>query len=199
MDWNRLKTEALYTQLNRLVPQLRWQIGRLGVIGKIGIGLLVATSVYFFSAVLPQESVLQKLKERAETLQIQALSKQAAGDNTDSGKKMSGDQALQAFYDFFPRIDSSPFWIRELVRIAKKQNVELSSSEYRLVNESDARLARYEMILPVRGSYAQVRAFIADALETVPAMAISAIAIKRENVTSEKLEVRLEINLYLNK
>jgi hypothetical protein len=198
MAWNQLKTEALQIQLNQLMPQLRWYVGRLGVIGKIGTGLVVVAGIYFFSAVLPQESTLQQLKERAETLQIQAQSKQTPGD-TESGKKMSGDQALQAFYDFFPPIDSSPFWIRELVRIAKKQNVELSSSEYRLVNENDARLARYEMILPVRGSYAQIRAFIADALETVPAMAISAIAIKREAVTSEKLEVRLEINLYLNK
>ena len=114
-------------------------------------------------------------------------------------KKMTGDQALQAFYDFFPMIDSSPFWIRELVRIAKKQNVELSSSEYRLINEQDARLARYEMVLPVRGNYAQIRAFIADALEAVPAMAISAIAIKREAVSSDRLELRLEINLFLNK
>lgn len=198
MDWNRLNTETVYTQLNRLMPQLRWQVGRLGLLGKIGVGLIVVTSIYFFSAVLPQESVLQQLKERAETLHLQAQSKQSPGD-TEAGKKMTGDQALQAFYDFFPLIDSSPFWIRELVRIAKKQNVELSSSEYRLINESDARLARYEMILPVRGSYPQIRAFIADALETVPAMAISAIAIKREAVTSDKLEMRLEINLYLNK
>ena len=77
--------------------------------------------------------------------------------------------------------------------------MELSSSEYRLVNDNYARLARYEMILPVKGKYSQVRAFMAAALEAVPAMAISAIAIKRENVTSEKLEVRLEVNLYLNK
>lgn len=77
--------------------------------------------------------------------------------------------------------------------------MELSSSEYRLVNENDARLARYEMILPVNGRYPQIRAFMADALEAVPAMAISAIAIKRESVTSEKLEARLEINLFLNK
>ena len=178
--------------------QLRWQAGRLGVAGKIGAGLMVVAGIYFFSVVLPQESALQKLKERAETLQLQVSSKQAPGD-IEAGKKMSGDQALQVFYEFFPRIDSSPFWVRELVQLAKKQGVELSSSEYRLVYENDARLARYEMILPVKGRYAQIRAFIADALEAVPAMAISAVAIKRENVTSEKLEARLEINLYLNK
>jgi hypothetical protein len=193
-----LKTQIPQIQLNQLLPQLRWQVGRLGVIGKIGLGLLVVSSIYFFSVVVPQESDLRKLKERAETLQTQALSKQTSGD-AESGVKMSGDQALQAFYDFFPRVDSSPFWIRELVRIAQKHGVELSSSEYRLVNDNDARLARYEMILPVKGKYSQVRAFMATALEAVPAMAISAIAIKRENVTSEKLEVRLEVNLYLNK
>ncbi len=193
-----MKTQIPQIQLNQVLPQLRWQVGRLGVIGKIGLGLLVVSSIYFFSVVVPQESDLRKLKERAETLQTQALSKQTSGD-AESGVKMSGDQALQAFYDFFPRVDSSPFWIRELVRIAQKHGVELSSSEYRLVNDNDARLARYEMILPVKGKYSQVRAFMATALEAVPAMAISAIAIKRENVTSEKLEVRLEVNLYLNK
>lgn len=198
MDWSLLKTEILQAQWNQLAPQLRWHISRLGAMGKIGVGLIVIAGIYFFSAVSPQESTLQKLKERADKLQIQALSKQVPSDS-EAGRKMTGDQALQAFYDFFPQIDSSPFWIREIVRIAKKNNVELSSSEYRLVNESDARLARYEMILPIRGSYAQLRAFMSDALETVPAIAISAIAIKRESVTTEKLEVRLEINLYLNK
>ncbi len=197
MDLKRLNTETLSAQLNQWLPQLRWQIGRLGTPGKIGIGLLVVSGIYFFSAVAPQETMLQQLKERADTLQIQA--QKPATVDAEAGKKMTGDQALQAFYDFFPMIDSSPFWIRELVRIAKKHNVELSSSEYRLINEQDARLARYEMVLPIRGSYAQIRAFIADALESVPAIAISAIAIKRDVVSSDRLELRLEINLFLNK
>jgi hypothetical protein len=198
MDASFLKTATLQTRLDRLMLQLRWQAGRLGVIGKTGLGLIVVTTIYFFSALLPQESDLQKLKERAEALQMQEQAKQNQSE-TESGKKLSGDQALQVFYDFFPRVDSSPFWIRELVQLARKHNVELNSSEYRLVNENDARLARYEMILPVKGRYPQIRAFMAAALEAVPAMAISAIALKRENITSDRLEVRLEINLYLNK
>ena len=198
MDASFLKTGTIQTQLDRLMLQLRWQAGRLGTIGKIGLGLIVVSGIYFFSAVLPQDSDLQKLKERAETLQLQELAKQSPGE-MESGKKLNSDQALQVFYDYFPRIDSSPFWIRELVQLAKKHGVDLSSSEYRLMNESDARLARYEMILPVKGRYPQIRAFMAEALVKVPAMAISAVALKRENITSDKLEVRLEINLYLNK
>ncbi|MBX3617715.1 MAG: hypothetical protein KF839_11385 [Nitrosomonas sp.] len=183
------------------MPLLRWQMGRLGNSGKIGFGLIIAASIYYALAVIPQETELQKLKDRAVSLQAQIVSKKSSSDGTggETGQKMSSDQALQVFYDFFPRIDSSPFWIRELVGLAQKRGVELASSEYRLINESDARLARYEMILPVKGNYSQIRAFIADALEAVPAMAISAVAIKRENTTADKLDVRLEINLYLNK
>ena len=198
MDASFLKTGTLQTRLDRLMLQLRWQANRLGAAGKTGLGLIVVSMIYFFSALLPQESDLQKLKERAETLQMQEQAKKNQSE-TESGKKLSSDQALQVFYDFFPRIDSSPFWIRELVQLAKKHGVELNSSEYRLVNENDARLARYEMILPVKGRYPQIRAFMSAALEAVPAMAISAIAMKRENITSDRLEVRLEINLYLNK
>lgn len=183
------------------MPLLRWQLGRLGNLGKVGIGLMLATGIYYLLVVMPQEAELQQLKDRAVALQAQAASKNSSSEGADSeaGKKMSGDQALQVFYDFFPRVDSSPFWIRELVRVAKKQGVELTSSEYRLINDNDARLARYEMVLPVKGKYSQIRAFIAEALEAVPAMAISAIAIKRESTASDKLEVRLEINLYMTK
>lgn len=201
MDSSRLRIELPQMPWRRLLPMLRWQMGRLGNSGKIGIGLMVASGIYFFLAVIPQEAELQKLKDRAVTLQAQAVMNKSSGSSveTEDGKKMSADQALQVFYDFFPRVDSSPFWVRELVRVAKKQGVDLSGSEYRLINEADARLARYEMILPVKGNYRQIRAFIAEALEVVPAMAISAIAMKRENITADWVETRIEINLYLNK
>lgn len=57
---------------------------------------------------------------------------------------------------------------------------------------------RYEMILPVRGSYPQIRAFIADALEAVPAIALVDVIIKREDIKVGKLDVRLSMSLYLH-
>ncbi len=195
MDRSLLKIGLPLTELNQVLLQLRWQAARLGTIGKTGLGLLVVAAIFFMAAVLPQDTTLQTLKKQAEKLQAQSQQNQ---NKAAIGKEISGDQALQIFYDFFPRIDSSPFWIRELSDIAKKRGVEINSSEYRLVLEKDSRLARYEMILPVKGQYAQIRAFMADALQAVPAMAIAGIAIRRENVASTQLEVRLEINLYLN-
>ncbi len=84
------------------------------------------------------------------------------------------------------------------MRIAKQQGVEINSSDFRLSIEKGERLSRYEMILPISGRYSQVRAFIAAALEAVPAMALAGITVKRDNVQSAQLEVRLEMNLYLD-
>ena len=199
MDRQVLKRDLLSIQVNRLIlmQQLHWQVARLGNMGKIGVGLLVVAAIFFLGAVLPEKNTLKELRGRAETLKIQ-LQPGKSGDMPVVEKILTNDQALQAFYEFFPRFDSSPFWIRELVRIAQKQGVEINSSDFRLTFERDWRLSRYEIILPVRGRYSQMRAFMADALETVPAMAITGFAIKRDNVQSTELEVRFEISLYLN-
>ncbi|MDP1557405.1 MAG: hypothetical protein Q8K59_07155 [Nitrosomonas sp.] len=189
-----MRNDLIPVRLQAIWLQIRWQVARLGTIGKIGVGLLAVAIVFFLAAVLPQDATIQALKERAEIMRVQSPSYQASGP----GKKMGDDQALQKFYEFFPRIDSSPFWIRELVLVAKKQGVEINSSDYRLVHEKGGRLTRYEMTLPIRGRYSQVRAFIADALLAVPAMAITGIMIKREDVRTEQLEVRLDIVLYLD-
>ncbi|SDY03813.1 hypothetical protein [Nitrosomonas sp. Nm58] len=178
--------------LERLLIQIRWQTTRLSLIGKIGVGLLVLSTVFFWAAVLPQKEELHKFKEQAASLQQQTQIESV------ERAKLDDSQSLQVFYDFFPSIDSSPYWVKELDRVAKKRGIELSGSEYRLMQEQGSKLARYEVVLPIRGSYPQVRAFIADALETVPAIALVDVVIKRQDIKSGKLDVRLSMNLYLH-
>jgi hypothetical protein len=175
-------------------PRVRWQTARLGNAGKIGFGLLVFSAVFFFAAVLPRHAESSALMGKVEAMQMRLRAEPMPA----AGRKIQGDQALQAFYAFFPHIDSSPFWIKEMVQVAATTNVQISGSEYRMVREKGWKLARYEMMLPVRGRYPQVRAFIADALRAVPAMALVDVAIKREGVESELLEASLKFNLYLS-
>lgn len=180
--------------LNKALLRARWQMVRLGTAGKAGIGLFTFAAVFFLAAVLPRQEESQALMDRAKTMQVRL---RAEPVSAPSGK-MEGDQALQFFYAFFPRIDSSPLWIKELVQVAEQHEVQISGSEYRMVRERDWKLARYEIVLPVQGRYPQLRAFIADALRAVPAMALVDVAIKRENVGSEVLEARLRFYLYLS-
>ncbi len=183
---------------NHIMLQLRWQLARLGSLGKIGVGLFVVAGIFFLGAVLPAMKELKALEERAEALQLQVQQRLLSGDMPVVEKKLTSDQALQAFYEFFPRFDSSPYWIRELVRVARKQGVEINSSDFKLTFERDWRLSRYEIIIPLRGRYSQIRGFMAEAFEAVPNMAITGFTIKRDDIQSTQLEMRLEISLYLN-
>ena len=89
---------------------------------------------------------------KAEAMKARREGEPAAHEEREPRPEMlQGDQALQVFYDFFPNIDSSPFWIGEVVQIAVKQGVEINGTEYRMVREKDLKLARYEMVVPVRG------------------------------------------------
>ena len=191
-----LKMNLQKSHIERTWMQLSWQVARLGLCGKIGIGLFVVAIVFFIGTVLPQDREVGLLKQRVETIKSRSpfQIKEKFGSNT----KIGGDQALKVFYDFFPRIDSSPIWIGELVRVAKVHEVEINSSDFRMTFEEGSRLARYEMVLPVHGSYPQIRAFIAGALRSIPAMAITGINIKRKGVKSSQLEVGIKVNLYLD-
>jgi len=196
MERGILKNEPDKSGIGKIWIQLCWQGARLGATGKIGLGFTVIAVIFFIGMVLPQDQTLKELKLRAETMNGQSMVQQRGRIGTD--RKLSGDQALKIFYDFFPRIDSSPFWIGEIVRVAEMHKVEINSSEFHMTLGKDSRLARYEMVLPVRGRYPQIRAFIADALQSVPAMAIVGINMKRKNIQSTKLEAGLKVNLYLN-
>ncbi len=177
--------------LENWLIRARWHTTRLSNIGKIGIGLCVLALVFFFTAIVPQKQALKELKNKVKAMQ--QVQTGAAGQ-----VKLDNNQALQVFYDFFPRSDSSPYWINELDRIAKSRSVELNSSDYRLTLEKGSKLVRYEIQLPVRGSYPQIRAFIADALQAIPALALVDVMIKRETIQSGRLEARLSMHLYLN-
>ncbi|MBN9132587.1 MAG: hypothetical protein ABS69_20445 [Nitrosomonadales bacterium SCN 54-20] len=187
MDLNSIKTVWL---------RVRWQTERLGPAGKLGFGLLVFSAVFFLVAVLPRQEESKALRAEAEALETRIRKEPSAGSGNPR-RRLQGDQALPAFYAFFPKLDSSPFWIGELVRIAGERGVEISGTEYRMVREKDLELARYEMMVPVRGNYSQLRGFIADVLHTVPALALVDVVIRREGVHAELLEANIKFNLYL--
>lgn len=178
--------------LNNLLAEIRWQTLRLSTIGKLGFGLIVLSIVFFLAAGWPQYETLDQIQKKAILLQQQSQ------NDTSQRIQLDDNQAIQVFYDSFPNVDSSPYWVKEIDNLAKKRGVELHGSDYRLVHDKGSKLARYEMILPVRGSYPQIRAFIADTLVTMPAVALVDMIIKREDIKSGRLEVRLNLNLYLN-
>ena len=61
------------------------------------------------------------------------------------------------------------------------------------------KLTRYQLTLPVKGSYRQIRGFIAQVLTDVPASALEEIGFRRDTVGTDRIDARLRLTLYLGR
>jgi len=178
--------------MRRFAWQLRQALEHIGWQGVLGIMLLTVSGVLAATVLPSRISDLDRAQSHLETLRARLL---LAGP--DSGRGSVRDDQLANFYAFFPPLTTLPDWLERIFAAAEKNGVQLDTGEYKLLQETKRKLARYQMTLPVRGSYAQVRSFIADVLTEVPAAALDDVGFRREAVGNSELDTRIRFTLYM--
>jgi Tfp pilus assembly protein PilO len=171
--------------------RLREEIERLGWPGVVGLGLLAFAAAIALSALLPLREEVARLRD-----EVDALQRRLGGSDRAAARPPVQDQ-LATFYAFFPPPDSTPDWLGRIHSIAQAKGVQLQSGEYRFERAASPRLARYQITLPVQGTYAQIRGFVGEVLEKVPAAALEEVTLKRENVESSRVEARVRLTLFM--
>jgi hypothetical protein len=159
----------------------------------VGIALVAFAVAFHVSAVAPLATELAGLRAEADDLQRRLQPGGPAG----GGVKGTPAEQLATFYAFFPAPESSPDWLGKINAAARAQGLVLRLGEYKLERSPDQRLVRYQITLPVTGSYAQLRGFVGQVLADVPAAALEEITLRRESVSSPTLEARIRLTLYL--
>lgn len=176
--------------MNGPLWSVRRQISTLGWPGVGGVVLIALALAFAASALIPLEARLREVKEDVETLRAKLQAAPAAAG------AVAGDP-LTNFYAFFPPLGSTPEWLQRIFGLAEAQGLRLEAGEYKLRRERDFRLLRYELTLPVRGSYPQIREFVSQVLTEVPASSLDEISLRREDSGSSTVEARIRITLHL--
>jgi Tfp pilus assembly protein PilO len=187
------------------IHYIYWLIGKfakaLGFWGSLGLAILLASSIFYFANVLPSN---QQLLQAQNALQIKL--EQTENDSNENAQNKAPVQVMPAqssadeiaeFYKIFPSGASLPKWLLFIDTTALKQRLILNRADYKLTQSKQGQLLRYEIVLPVSGSYVQIRHFIADALQQLPALALSDLQIKRENIMSPTVDARLVFVLFV--
>ena len=170
--------------VKRSLVNLRWP-------GLVGLGLLFVTAG------------LAAVGIRSAHVQISALDYEAStmskrlGNRGAATAAVSGRSQLSNFYAFFPLTENVPELLGRLHRAATQHQLVLAKGEYKLSHEPDFRLARYQVTLPVKGDYTNVREFVNDVLEAVPSAALEELTLKRESIEVPELESRVRFALFL--
>jgi hypothetical protein len=133
------------------------------------------------------------LKREAATLRVLPKAQ------TSEQAVLNPADQLAAYYRFFPKQDTAPDWMGKLYASAAQQGLNLEQGEYRLTHDRDAKMTRYDIVLPVKGGYLQLRKFIAQALADVPTLSLDSISFGRQKVGDIAVDAQLKFTLYLGR
>jgi Tfp pilus assembly protein PilO len=160
----------------------------LGALGLGSLLLLAVVAVFHFIALQPLQARNELLKERVSR---QAPRAQAGEPETIADK-------VGAVYDFLRRDDQTTTtdWLAKLHGIGTATGVQLKSARYR-TQPTEGRIVRYEIVLPVSGSYPQLRDFLKRSLAEIPVLSLDQITLKRESRNDGALNAELRMTLHM--
>jgi hypothetical protein len=165
--------------------------GGLGHIGMAALALLALTALFHVFAIKPLESRLQRLEEE--------LIRVPPHPATHGFKRVStdlGERRIEAFYGYFDRREQADDWLAKLYGIATAAGLELKSADYRL-SDSRQRIERYQISLPVTGSYTQIHAFLETALAEIPVLSLDHAGFRRKSAQEGRIEAEIVLTLHL--
>jgi hypothetical protein len=138
--------------------------------------------------------LLPALERRAEAAIADADRRVARSQPVDPA--VEAGRELQAFYR---HVDggSLPDQLARLYAVARTTGVTLRQGEYRLLRDGDARLRRYQIVLPVHGSYPGLRQFVSATLRSLPNAALEQVSFERRRIEETEVEAQLRLTIYL--
>lgn len=177
--------------MNPLFPQsLAWHARRtleqVGLPGIAGLGVLAFCVTFTFSTVIPMGNELRSLNAATAVKRV-----------TKNADQMTPDRQLTAFYQSFPTVTNASDALDKLHEAAVNQGVALEQGEYHLVRHGTDKLARYEIVLPIKSDYLHLRRFLSQALADMPYLSLDSVEFQRQKISDTVLDAQVKMTLFL--
>lgn len=170
----------------RLRGFLRSFLRLMGPAGVLGLGVLAACAAFYVSALRPAERQLAGLRDVSRNVASAQLRPVALDVRSED---------LRSFHALFPPVEKLPDELENLFGLARAANLQLLQGEYRIERRPSG-LTAYRVVLPVRGSYAQVRAFAGHVLKGVPIASLDALRFERKKSAEAQLDAQLRLTIH---
>ena len=172
---------------------------RHGMLPWVAPALLVSAALLQW-AVLPRLAASLAL-ERASAVRLDqtlaARPSQAAASLTKTDGLSLMAKRHAAFKAVLAPGAGATHLIETLFAAAEREKIMLAQAEYKWGGDADGGYRTLEVLLPVKGSYPQVRRFISSVLAGMPAAALEDAAFRRDGVAAVGLEARLRFVFFL--
>jgi len=175
----------------------RW-LHLFGWPGVVGAGMLAACSAFYVSTIEPARARLNETHE--SVISVQERVKLAANGLNPKGQDRSDltpAEQLAEFYRIFPNEKNMLPWLQKVFDLAETHGIRLNQGEYKVTRDRVGKLVRFEMILPVRSEYPQIRKFLNSLRAEIPILSMEHLQFERQKVNDSEVEAKIRLALYL--
>lgn len=172
-----------------------WPYGRsIGTSGLIGGLLLVASLAANLGVLQPARDDVDALQQQLAIAAPAVSSRPAGGES----RVATPEESLSRFYRSLPATADLTDVLERVHLAAAASGLLLKSGDYRLQQQDqEGALARYEMALPLSGTYAQLRSFVGEVLSALPTAALEDVSIRRETIGQARSESVLRLVVFI--
>jgi Tfp pilus assembly protein PilO len=156
-------------------------LDRIGTAGVAALVLLAAAVAFSGFVIHPLEGRSALLQDR--------LSRKAPA-------VQSGGDKVAAVYEHLKKEEDTTDWLAKLHGIGAATGVQLKSAAYR-THKTDARIVRYEIAVPVTGSYGQIRDFLKRSLAEIPVLSLDQLTLKRDPKNGATIHAEMKLTLHM--
>ncbi|HSQ05259.1 MAG TPA: hypothetical protein VLN59_14545 [Burkholderiales bacterium] len=178
--------------MKRIHESLAMGVASVDRLTVMGLGLLTLAGAFYFTTVRPEQMRLETRRQEAAQVSQQAAQTVAEAPKTPADK-------IAAFYGSFPPSNLLPDLLDKVFAAAQAQAVVLEQGEYKVMKDTRGALTQYQVTFPVKGTYPQIRKFVAAALAAVPTLSLESIKFERKKVGDTRLDTRIKFVVYLGK
>jgi hypothetical protein len=168
----------------QLLPQLQYQITRLGVAGQVGLAAFAAAAALAFVALIPAQRGLQSLY--AELARAQ-----------HPGAAAGIGEAVPRLVASLPTRAEMPAVIGQILTQAQAAGVALDKGRYAYEPAKGGTIARYELEFPVSAAYPAIRTFINGTLTAVPSSALAKLRLERKAVGEQAVHADIDFVVFV--
>lgn len=163
-----------------ILARLGFTVKRMGWPFHLALILGAGAAVFQLAMIEPGRAQLAELKQDAALLKSRAAA--PASEGPAAGIALPPESRL-------------PEMVRTVLDAAQKNGVALERGEYRQNREGG--VLRVRVVLPVKGAYPQIRAWLAEVMNTLPTAALEDMNLGRNAAAEAAVEGRVRLALYL--
>lgn len=178
--------------IGRIALQARIALTRAGVIPvALALTLLLGATPWISLALNARDGGQQHALAQAQQEQRAALPAAVAV------RDAAPEQNMRKFYDALGDKSEAEQHLKTVFAIAAQTGLHLDQGEYQWQLDKNSSTYRYQILLPVKGSYGAIRRFCEQTLLALPFASLDELSFKRESAGEDALDANLRFTLYL--